>query len=169
MVKKEALDDLVRLPSVTKLKGQEQLDEIERRLSLLYDDCSGRKASMTVIHIRVVLGIDDNTYQRWLQAKVGSRQPDGTKHDINVEDSETIAGEEKKHIVMRRDVLKKWVDKAQMATVEAISANPKAGGPVFLSKAVWGYRDHETEGRLNVTMSVEDFLSGIKKPAKHDD
>ena len=39
----------------------------------MYEDCVTRKVSMSQVHIRLILGIDDNTLNRWMKGKVQER------------------------------------------------------------------------------------------------
>ena len=68
-------------------------------------------------------------------------------------------------IMERRECLKKWLDRAETSCMEAIAANPKAGGPMFQAKAIFGYREKE-ESSINMQISLDDFLKGIKRPNK---
>ena len=168
---KTVTDELIMLPSVTKLKGQDQIDEIERRLSLLYEDCRQRDAAVTKVHIRTVLGIDENTFYRWLKAELCTRMPGGGKKDISIDEAIRLGRfqeEDRRMIMERRACLKKWLDRAETSCMEAISANPKAGGPMFQAKAIFGYREKEESG-INMQISLDDFLKGIRRPDKMPD
>lgn len=156
---------LWKLESVAKIpEGEEQLAEIERRLSWMYEDCVTRKVSMSQAHIRLVLGIDDNTLNRWTKGKVQERNGANRK-EVSLEASK-LSEEAKSYRMKRRESLKKWLAAAEYATAEAINANPKAGGPMFVAKASFGWRDSDNGQNVNVSVSLEDFLSKSKMPAK---
>ena len=156
---------LWKLESVAKIpEGKEQLAEIERRLSWMYEDCVTRKVSMSQAHIRLVLGIDDNTLNRWMKGKVQEKNG-ASRKEVALEASR-LSEEVKSYRIERRESLKKWLAAAEYATAEAINANPKAGGPMFVAKASYGWRDSDNGQNVNVSVSLEDFLNKSKTPAK---
>ena len=146
---------------VTQLSMEKQVEEIDRRLAIVYEDCQARQAPMTLAHIRVALGIDDNTFIRWKEGRV-NRKINGEKKDVDV-DRSNCSEAEKQIIHARRDCLKKWIQRAELATVEAIAANPKAGGPVFIAKSVFRYQEYEKNTPVNINVTLEDFLASVSK------
>ena len=122
----------------------------------MYEDCVTRKVSMSQAHVRLVLGIDDNTFTRWLNTTVRHKGK-----EMALQESPLFDQEERERIMERGASLKKWLDRAEVSCMEAISANPKAGGPMFQAKAVFGYREQK-DTSINMQISVEDFLKKVK-------
>lgn len=66
----------------------------------MYEDCVTRKVSMSQAHVRLVLGIDDNTLNRWTKGKVQERNGANRK-EVSLEASKL--SEEAKNIEWKGD------------------------------------------------------------------
>ena len=99
-----------------------QLKEIDRRLRAVLADCLERGAGMTPAHIRVALGISSQRLEQYLQA-------------------ENLRGRDAARRAERARLLQSWLERAELATVEAIGTNPKNSAALFLARSVWRYSE----------------------------
>lgn len=128
--------------SVSQLPIAQQLQEIDRRLRAVLNDCLQRGAGMTPAHIRVALGISAQQLEEYLQ-------------------TEELRGRDAARRAERARLLQSWLERAELATVEAIGASPKNSAALFLARAVWHYSEKSSAadiGREGEGWSLEDLL-----------
>ncbi len=128
--------------SVNNLPIAQQLKEIDRRLRAVLNDCLQRGAGMTPAHIRVALGISAQQLEEYLQTQ-----------DLRGRDA-ARRGE-------RARLLQSWLERAELATVEAIGANPKNSAALFLARSVWRYSEKNpaaANGQDGEGWGLEDLL-----------
>lgn len=146
---------LHELESVTRLKGQEQLDEIEKRLLAMYQHCKENNLIMSKAHIMAVLGLDEITYSRYLAGKVQQRK-------INTDVDLVQDNKQREQVLSRSRLMKKWDMLAQTLVFDKMAGDKLPTAAIYASKAVFGYSDHDRSDE-KPTVSIEVFLKTAKQ------
>ncbi len=147
------------LPSVADIRDHgAQLEEIEKRLASLAEDCAGVGASVVPVDISVALGIDKSTVSEWLAGQTRMRDESGKPITVDAEQSR-LNDEDKAYIKRRAEVLKRVLGLGEAFAVKAAQAqdNRINGGSLWVSQAIFGYG--QEKGREQVTFTLEDLIT----------
>ncbi len=149
--------------SVAKIKpGPDQLQEIRRRLSALADDFGTVGASVTPVAARIALGLDEKTYERYIQAKAQKRDESGNPVDITLDKSD-LNDAEKQYIIDRSQTIKNYLqDGEALALLQAQAKdNRENGGSLWIAQNVFAYGQDKAKDQI--TVSLEDLLAAAAR------
>jgi len=138
-----------------------QLAEIDRRLSALTDDLAMIGAAITPTAAAAALGINKDTFNRYVQALAAERDEKGNV--VNVSLDKSGKGEaEKRYILDRCEIIKKYLQQGEMlaSTAAQTRDNRENGGALFILQNVYGYG--QQQGKDQVTFSLEDLLQAAQ-------
>lgn len=141
------------LPSVTKIDGQEQLNEIDRRIKALYDFSRENSLIMTPVHIRNVLAVSEATYIRYKHGKLGNAElalQDQTKQEF---------------VKARSALVKRWESIADGYCMDKVSGDTVPARSIFMAKAIFGHWDSPAAEKELAAQSIEVIIKqkGIRE------
>lgn len=149
--------------SAAKIKNHEQqLEEIESRLSALSRDFAAIGAAITPTAAQVVLDIDSDTFNRWLNALSSTRDEHGNPVNISLDKAQLEEGE-KGYILSRSRTIKKYLEQGEVlaATIAQAKDNKENGGSLWVLQNIYGIG--QDKGKEAVTVSLEDLLAVAAK------
>ena len=133
-------------------------------------------AALTPISIRVALGIDDNTYNRWANGKIQTKI-DGNKIEVDIDDSivetKPELAKQKGIIERRRACLKKWLDFGEEKALVDVQekSNRDNGGSMRIMENVFHYTA-KSEQEQKLVSDLDDLAKlaadALKRRANND-
>lgn len=145
-------EPLYALTPIFKIKDlKEQMLEIERRLIALRNYCIEEKTVLTPLHIRNVLVIGSDTFNRYLRGVV----QDKNGRIIRVRESD-LPKEEVELIEERAKYLRRWMDYARQWVLDDVSTQHGIGA-IYISKSIfhnWDTPQTKQDNKLSVEMLV---------------
>lgn len=159
----EVIQRYTNLSSVADIKDHaEQIAEIDRRLSSLTKDLATIGAAVTPTGAAVALGINKDTYNRYIQALAQEKDEKGNSVNISLDKSgkdET----EKRYILARSEAIKKYLDNGEFLALTLAQAkdNRENGGALFILQNVYGVGQDKAKDQI--TVSLEDLLAAAAK------
>ena len=146
-------ESIARIPA-----GPDQIAEIRRRLSSLADDLGAVGASVTPVMVRASLGLDEKTYERYIQAKAQKRDAKGNPVDVSLDET-GMTDAEKQYIYDRSQTIKNYLqDGEALALLQAQAKdNRENGGSLWIAQNVFAYGQDKAKDQI--TVSLEDLLA----------
>lgn len=155
--------------SVARLPLTEQIPEIERRLTALYNKQKKDGKAMTPAHIAEALAIGKSTLNRWTRAvdeidpaAIGASDEPDDEQAFELGRVPLMSEPELKNL--RKQMLRLWLTKGETLTVD-IATNPDSKsavtGAVKILETAYDYRK-QTEVKLTQGGGWEKLMSSIR-------
>ena len=159
----QVIQNYCDLPSVASIADHtEQIAEINRRLSSLTRDLASIGAAVTPTAAAVTLGINKDTYNRYIQALAVTKDEKGNTVNISLDKSDK-SEDEKRYILDRCEAIKKYLDNGEFLTLTLAQAqdNRTNGGSLWIAQNVYGIG--QEKGKDQITVSLEDLLAAAAR------
>lgn len=149
--------------STARIKDHEQqLTEIESRLSSLSKDFAEIGAAITPTAAQIALDIDEDAFNRWLNALSSTRDEKGNPVNISLDKAKLEEGE-KGYILSRSQTIKKYLKQGEVlaATIAQAKDNRENGGSLWVLQNIYGIGQDRAKDQI--TVSLEDLLAAAAR------